>query len=133
MKLVVFTPMGSVLSYKVKKVILETLDGYYTLLPKHIDFVSALGGSIVSYVAENETKEKYIACHPGIVVKKGEVVTITVQSAVLGDNLTELEDVVRKYFKQNNEQRKELNTAMARLELGLIRGFGRLNNGDANV
>lgn len=128
----VSTPLGTILQAAVKKVTFETLNGYHTLLPRHVDFVSAMGANIVSYVTVPEEKEKYMACYQGIVVKKADVVTITVQSAVLSDDLTEMEKVIQEYFKQNNEQRKELNTAMARLELGLIRGFGRLSGGDAN-
>ncbi|MBP5353116.1 MAG: F0F1 ATP synthase subunit epsilon, partial [Alphaproteobacteria bacterium] len=49
MNLTVLTPLGIVLQTKVQKVILETLNGYHTFLPKHIDFVSALGPNIVAY------------------------------------------------------------------------------------
>ena len=132
MKLTVFTPLGTILQCKIKKVTMETLSGYYTLLPKHIDFVSAMAENIVSYVTEEDVK-KYIACQHGIVVKKGESVTMTVQHAVLGDTLDELEKVINIDFKQADEQRKELNTAMARLELGLIRGFNRLNQNNGGL
>ena len=110
---------------------METLNGYHTLLPKHIDFAAAMRENIVVYVTEDGI-EKYVACHHGIVVKKGENVTMTVQNAVIGDTLDELKDVINREFKQNDEKRKELNSAMARLELGIIRGFGRLNKEDAN-
>ncbi|MEE6208084.1 MAG: hypothetical protein VZR95_08540 [Alphaproteobacteria bacterium] len=131
MKLIVCTPLGAVLQTNITKVIMETLDGYHTLLPKHIDFASVMGPNIVSYTEESGA-EKYIACHHGVVVKKGGEVTITVQNAVLSDTLDDLKNVISFEFKQNEEQRKELNTAMARLELGLIRGFGRLNKDSAN-
>ena len=132
MKLTVFTPIGTVLQCKIKKVTLETLNGYYTLLPRHIDFVSAMEENIVSYTTENDEK-KYIACQHGIVVKKADNVTITVQHAVLGNTLDELEEVIKIDFKQSDEQRKELNTAMARLEVGLIRGFNRLNQNSGGI
>ena len=131
MKLIVCTPLGALLQASVTKVIMETLDGYHTLLPKHIDFASVMGPNIVSYTEDNGT-EKYIACHHGVVVKKADEVTITVQNAVLGETLDDLKHVIAFEFKQNEEQRKELNTAMTRLELGLMRGFGRLNKDGAN-
>ncbi|MBR3675848.1 MAG: hypothetical protein IKN71_01780 [Alphaproteobacteria bacterium] len=129
MKLTVFTPLGTVLKSKINKVTVETLNGYYTLLPKHVDFAAAMGANIVSYTTEQNEK-KYVACHRGIVVKKGDEVTITVQNAVTGETLDELSEVIRKEFKYNDEQRKELNSAMARLELGIIRGFGQLSKGN---
>ena len=128
MKLTVFTPLGTALKSKINKVTVETLSGYYTLLPRHVDFAAAMGANIVSYTTE-QNEEKYVACHRGIVVKKGDEVTITVQNAVVGETLDELSDVIRKEFKYNDEQRKELNSAMARLELGIIRGFEQLSKG----
>ena len=125
MKFVIATPEGILLNTQINKVTFETATGYYTLLPHHVDFVASLTAGITAYVPENET-EKYAACHQGIVVKKGDVVTISVQGAVLGPTLSELQDLIKKEFKQNEEKRKELNTAMARLELGIMRGFRQL-------
>lgn len=125
MKLVIATPIGVLLNIAIRKITFETPSGYHTLLPRHVDFVSALSAGIVAYEPENETA-KYAACHQGIIVKKGEVVTLTAQGAVLGPTLPELQDLIKTEFKQNEEERKELNTAMARLELGLMRGFKQL-------
>lgn len=131
MKLTVFTPLGTVLKSKIIKVTVETLNGYHTLLPKHVDFAAAMDANIVSYTTD-KNEEKYVACHRGIVVKKGDEVTITVQNAVAGNTLDELTDVISTEFKHNDEQRKELNSAMARLELGIVRGFGQLSKGELN-
>lgn len=131
MKLTVFTPLGEVLKSKITKVTVETLNGYCTLLPKHVDMAAAMGENIVTYTTE-QNQVKYVACHRGIVVKKGDAVTITVQNAVMSDTLEELTDVINRDFKQTDEQRKELNSAMARLELGIIRGFDRLSKGEFN-
>ena len=128
MELTVLTPLGVVLQTKVSKVNMETLNGYRTLLPKHVDFISALGPNIMFYCDE-ANNEKYVACHNGIVVKKGKKVIVSVQNALLGDKLDELEMTLSEVYKQNEEQRKELNTAMARLELGIIRGFSHLREG----
>ena len=125
MKLTIATPEGILLNCDISKVTFETPNGYYTLLPKHVDFVSALNTGIMTYQAL-KSAQKYAAIHEGIVVKKGEVVTISVQGAVLGNTLPQLQELIKNEFKQNEEKRKELNTAMAKLELGLMRGFNRL-------
>lgn len=132
MKLQIHTPQGTVLNCPISKINLETLDGYHTLLAKHVDFAAALNAGILSYTTETN-QEKFAACHRGIAIKKGDVVTVTVQKAVLGDTLDELEKVILQEFKQDEENRKELNAAMARLEAGLIRGFINLRQGAANV
>ena len=73
MKLQIYTPLGSVLNCKINKVTMETLDGYYTLLPRHVDFAAAMNANILSYTTE-ENQERFAACHRGIVVKKGDMV-----------------------------------------------------------
>ena len=40
--------------------------------------------------------------------------------------------VIGTEFKNSDEQRKELISAMARLELGIVRGFGQLSKGEFN-
>ncbi|HBO50324.1 MAG TPA: hypothetical protein DD619_06040 [Alphaproteobacteria bacterium] len=130
MQLTVCSPLGTVLQTKALKVTFETLNGFYTLMPKHVDFVAAMKPNIVRYTDENNA-ESYVACHRGIVVKKGQNVTMSVQNAVISKSLDTLSLVIRNDFKENEERRKELNLAMARLELGLVRGFGKLK-GDEN-
>ncbi len=125
MKFLVHTPLGTVLQVKALKVTFETLSGFYTLLPKHVDFVAAMKSNIVRYTDENG-KERFVACHQGIVVKKGDSVTMSVQGAVLSDALANLPQDLANDFKKKEEERKKLNLAMARLEIGLIRGFGKL-------
>lgn len=132
MKLHIYTPLGLVLSCQASRINLETLSGYITLLPRHVDFTAAMNANVLSYTSENGT-EKFAACHRGIVVKKGDTVTVTVQKAVLGDTLDELEKVIQSEFKQDEEKRKELNAAMARLEIGIIRGFTKLKQGAADA
>lgn len=132
MKLQIYTPLGLALSSYVNKISLETMSGYITFLPRHIDYAAAMNANILSYTDE-ENKEKFVACHRGIVVKKGDVVTVTVQKAVQGDTIDDLEKIIRQEFKQDEENRKELNAAMARLEAGLIRGFISLRQGGADV
>lgn len=131
MKLYLGTPLGSILNCEINKITVECLDGYHTLLPRHVDFVSALKPGIVIYT-NNKNEEKYVACHQGIVVKRGTAVTITTHHAVLGNTLDELKTVILQEFKRDDEKRKELNSAMARLELGLLRGFKQLKDGEIN-
>ena len=128
MKLTVFTPTGTLLQCKIKQITAETLNGHYTILPKHIDMAAAMEANIAVYITEDMEK-KYLACYRGILVKKGENVTITVQNAVIGDDIDELIKTIDLDFKQNEQQRKKLNTAIARLEMGVIRGLENLHQG----
>lgn len=125
MQLKVHTPIGTVLDLPVKKVDLEGLDGFWTLLPKHADFINALVPGIVSYTTEDD-KTLYIACNRGVVVKKDKEVRISTPLAILDDNLEKLTHTIEVDFKQMEEERKEVNTTMARLEIGLIKGMKAL-------
>ena len=131
MRLVVCTPLGEVLNQEIQKISLEFLNGYHTFLPKHIDFASVIKPTIATYTLENG-EQKYLACHTGIAVKKGKNITLSVNQAVLGNTLDELKSTILHEFKKADEQRKELNTAIARLEIGMLRGFKNLKGGDLN-
>lgn len=125
MQLKVYTPVGILLDLPVKKVDLEGLDGFWTLLPKHADFVNTLTAGILSYTTE-DNKILYIACNRGVVVKKHQEVRISTPLAILDDNLEKLTQTIKIDFKQMEEERKEINTTIARLEIGLIKGMKAL-------
>ncbi len=122
MQFKVFSPLGILLNEKIKKLDFEAIDGFFTLLPKHIDFVDALTTSIVSYTNEEE-KTAYIACDEGILVKKGQEVVLTTKLAILGSDLSKLTQTIETDFKQMREARKEANKTMAQLEINLTKGL----------
>ena len=125
MKLRVFTPVETFLETEISKIDFEALDGFFTLLPKHVDFASAMPPNILHFTTSNG-QTKYMACNRGIVVKKGDEVSLSVHKAVLSDSLQTLSRTIEVEFKQDDEERKEVNTVMARLEAGLSRGFMKL-------
>ena len=77
MQLTVCSPLGTVLQTKALKVTFETLNGFYTLMPKHVDFVAAMKPNIVRYTDENNA-DSYVACYRGILVKIGMSVSMSV-------------------------------------------------------
>ncbi|MBO5996988.1 MAG: F0F1 ATP synthase subunit epsilon [Alphaproteobacteria bacterium] len=125
MKLKVTSPIGIVLKEEIQKIDFEALDGHFTLLPRHQDFVTAMPPNIVAYQT-TDNQMHYMACNRGILVKKGDGVYVSVHRAVLSETLNDLASVIAIEFKNDDEQRKEVNTAMARLEVGLSRGFMQL-------
>ncbi len=126
MILKVYSPIGIVMEKEIQKIDFEALNGYYTLLPKHVDFVTAMPPNIVKYQTTDNALH-YMACNHGILVKQGDIVSMSVQKAILNDNLKTLTEAIQTEFKQDEEERKEVNTAMARLEAGLTRGIMQLN------
>lgn len=128
MQLKVFSPVGIILNQPVKKIDFEGLDGFWTLLPKHVDMVNALKPSIVSYQT-NDDQTRYMACNKGVIVKKNNEISISTKLAILDDSLEKLQKTIAVDFKQMEEERKEVNTTMARLEIGLVKGLQTLKSG----
>jgi len=121
LKLRIFTPIGIALDTPVSQVDFETINGFFTLLPRHADMVSALKIGILSYAVEGQ--KKFVACDKGVVVKKGQVVSVSTKKAILGTDLKELEQKIKTDFKETEQERKEMNAAMAKLEVGLAKGI----------
>ena len=125
MNLKVVTPYSVVLNTPISQVTIDAVDGFFTLKPKHIDFINALKASIISY--KKEDKESFIACNRGVVVKKGDEVSISTPLAILSDNLDELKKKIAIDFQAMEEERKEVRVSMARLEVGLTKGLASLS------
>ena len=125
MILKIVTPYSIVLNVPVSQVTVDALDGFFTLKPKHVDFVNALKSGIISY--KKEEKKAFIACNRGVVVKKGDEVSISTPLAILGENLDDLKKKIAVDFRMMEEERKEVRVSMARLEVGLTKGLASLS------
>lgn len=132
MQLSVYSPTGIVLEGHVDKIDIEAIDGFYTLLPKHTDFVTALTAGITT--CHSNGKITYIAVNEGVLIKRGKTVRLSTRQAILGDDLTTLTHTIETDFKQMQQQRKEATTTLSRLEIGLTKGLMRLRTtGGSNV
>lgn len=77
MRLKVLVPAKVIVDLEVNKVIAKSPDGYFCLLPHHVDFVSALAPGILSYEDEGG-REVSLAIDEGTLAKcSGEVLVAT--------------------------------------------------------
>ena len=129
MMLTVYTPFQVLVHQSIQKMTIESLDGFHTILPKHIDYVTALKTGIVRYVDESG-KINYLACDAGIFVKKGQNISLSTHLGIKSNNLKELEKIIEIDFKKMEESRKENSKSMAQLELALSRTLLMLNKGE---
>lgn len=125
MRLKVFTPVGVILNQEVLSVDFQAIDGFWTILPKHVDMVSALRPCVVQYINADGQKN-YIACNKGVLVKQGQVISLSTNLAILNDSLETLTQTIKINFKEMEEERKEMNVALSQLELGLTKGLLKL-------
>lgn len=122
MRLRIVTPGERLLDANVEKVIAEAPNGSFALLPRHIDFATALRPGVLIYQSPGGD-ERFIGHDAGTLVKCGDEVLVAILSAVAGDDLATLQSRVENVFLQLDEQERASRAALARLEAGLIRTF----------
>ena len=103
----------------VSRIIAESSEGSFGLLPHRLDCVAALVPGILIYETE-EDGEVYVAVDEGVLVKTGPDVLISVRHAISGDDLDQLRDSVEKEFLTLDEREQDLRAVMAKLESGLL-------------
>jgi F-type H+-transporting ATPase subunit epsilon len=121
-RLKVLLPSEVLLDEEVAMVVAEAENGSFALLPRHIDFVSALVPGILSYES-SEGEERFLAVDGGILVKAGPEVLVSTLNAVISTSLQELRETVETQFRVLSEQETSARSALARLEMGFIRRF----------
>ncbi|WP_283745675.1 F0F1 ATP synthase subunit epsilon [Sideroxydans sp. CL21] len=112
----------------VSRIVVETPQGSFGLLPRRLDCVAALEPGILTY----ETKaqgEVYIAVDEGILVKAGADVLVSVRNAIGGTDLGTLRDAVARDFVNLDENERQVRAVLARLESGFVRHFTEYHRG----
>jgi len=125
MRLKVILPMRIFLDQEVTKVIAESTNGSFCLLPKHIDVVAALVPGIILFDSEKE--EEYLAVDEGILVKRASEVRVSTRRAVRSRDLGELKSIVKQEFRTLDEKEKKTRTILAKLEADFAKNiFGKI-------
>jgi F-type H+-transporting ATPase subunit epsilon len=109
------------------RVVAETRDGSFGLLPHRLDCVAALTPGILIYEKEAEG-EVYVAVDEGVLVKTGVDVLVSVRNAIGGTDLGQLRESVEREFLNLNEQEQSVRSVMAKMESGLIRRMAAFHN-----
>lgn len=107
----------------VSRIVAETQEGSFGLLPHRLDCVAALVPGIFSF----ETKRKgevFIAVDEGILVKTGSDVLVSVRRAIGGSNLEKLSESVEREFLTLDDHEQTMRSALAKLEAGFLQRLG---------
>ncbi len=126
MLLRILLPSKVFLEAETVKVLAEAENGHFCLEPRHVDFVSILVPGVLTYV-ENGGRFWYVALDEGILVKRGEEVRISTYKAIRGARLEILREKVETEIRQLDEAERATRSALARLEVGILRRYGRLS------
>ena len=106
----------------VLRIVAETRDGAFGLLPRRLDCAAALVPGILTYETEADG-EVFLAVDQGVLVKTGSNVRVSVRRAVGGTDLAQLRDAVEKEFMTLDDQERTVRSVMAKLETGFLRRF----------
>ncbi|MCK5768172.1 MAG: F0F1 ATP synthase subunit epsilon [Candidatus Atribacteria bacterium] len=118
----ILLPEKTFLKKEVKKITAEAENGWFCLLPKHVDFTTSLTPGIL-IITTVEGKDVFLAIDEGILVKYGKEVVISTRNAIGGEDLGELKNRVEEIFIKTDEKEKEAETALSKLEADFVRSF----------
>jgi len=103
----------------VARIVAETREGSFGILPHRLDCVAVLSPGILIYETEAEG-EVYVAVDEGVLVKTGQNLLISVRNAIGGTDLGQLRDSVEKEFLTLDEHEQNVRSVMAKLENGFV-------------
>ena len=112
---------------EVTRIVVEARGGSFGILPHRLDCVAALAPGILTY-ATVAAANFYIAIDEGVLVKTGAEVLVSVRHAVGGTELGQLRQAVEREFLTLDDREKNVRSAVATLESGLIRRLAEFHH-----
>jgi len=117
----ILLPDKTFLKREVKKVTAEAENGWFCLLPKHVDFTTSLTPGILMLTTP-EGKDVFLAIDEESWLIRRKVI-ISTRNAIEGEDLGELKDRVEEIFIKTDEREKDAQTALSKLEADFVRSF----------
>ena len=111
----------------VSRIVAETREGSFGLLPNRLDCVTPLAPGILTYQTEADG-EVFVAVDEGVLVKTGMEVLISVRRAIGGKDLGKLRDLVEKEFLTLDADEQSARMVLKKLEAGFLRNFASFQN-----
>jgi F-type H+-transporting ATPase subunit epsilon len=111
----------------VTRIVAETREGSFGLLPHRLDCVAVLAPGILIYETDSEG-EVYVGLDEGVLIKTGPNVLVSVRNALAGTDLGRLREAIEQEFLQLDEQEKNVRSVLAKLESGFIRRMAAFHN-----
>lgn len=112
----------------VLRIVAETREGSFGILPHRLDCVAALAPGILTYETTLDG-EVFVAVDEGVLVKTGPDVLISVRRALGGTDLGKLREAVEREFLTLDEHEQDVRSVLAKVEGDLIRRMASLHRG----
>jgi F-type H+-transporting ATPase subunit epsilon len=111
----------------VSRVVAETRERSFGLLPHRLDCVAALAPGILIYETGSDG-EVFVAVDEGALVKTGLDVLVSVRRALGGMDLGQLREAIEREFLTLDEHEQSVLSVLAKLEGDLIRRMVTFHN-----
>ena len=111
----------------VSRIVAETCDGSFGVLPHRLDCVAALAPGILTYETCADGVV-YVAVDDGALVKTGMDVVVSVRRALAGTDLGQLRSSIEQEFMALDEREQSVRSVMAKLEAGFLHRFASLQH-----
>jgi F-type H+-transporting ATPase subunit epsilon len=111
----------------VSRIVAESHEGSFGLLPHRLDCVAALAPGILIYETKKEG-EAYVAVDEGVLVKTGADVLVSVRNAIAGTDLGQLREAVQREFLTLDERERSVRSVLAKMEGDLMRRMATFHN-----
>ena len=109
------------------RIVAETREGSFGLLPHRLDCVAALVPGILIYENEMEA-EVYVAVDEGVLIKSGPDVIVSVRNAIGGKDLRQLREAVERDFLNLDQREQAVRSVLAKMESGFIRRLAEFHH-----
>jgi len=111
----------------VSRIVAETREGSFGLLPHRLDCVAALAPGILTYETDADG-EVFVAVDEGVLIKAGSAVLVSVRRALGGTDLDQLRAGVEREFLTLDKNEQNVRSVVAKMEAGFLRRFAGLQH-----
>lgn len=119
----IYTPDKLFIDETITKITVYGKEGCFTILPKHIDYVSSFDDCILYFEKENKDVV-FIGVNQGILVKSGREIQISTFNAINGgSSLDELKNILRINIYRDFD--KKFKNSLNNIEKDLFKDIGR--------
>lgn len=119
----IYTPEKLFLEKEILKITLNGKEGSFSILPKHVDYISSFDDCIMRYT-ETSNKASFLATNQGIITKIGRNIEISTFHVIIGNSLMELKNNINELSKKSKDianKNTEINENLKKMELSILK------------
>ena len=124
MRIKLIVPNQTLLDEKTDKVSAPGREGYFQILPRHIDATWSLKAGILTVYQDGH--ERYFAVNEGFLVKRGDQVHVACLQALEGESLERLERNLRETFLRVDDMERKAREVLVKMEVDAMKRFVEL-------